>query len=399
MNLFKNEQENELQYIWRVCSLKDSGSVDMTWGELADIINKELCDDESEYLSSSAYRKKYQQAKAFYEEVFSKLLPHEEEKNITQQIHMLEKEKVKVRDERNELKRMIREQARKESLREQIERIIEEYPYEPLKDDVKREVGVPIANESSMIIPLTDLHSGLVVDNFFNMYNVKILRERLLKYIEKIKVISETHNAGTAYVVISECVSGLIHDTIRIESNQNVIEQFLTVSYLIADFLISLTDVFATINVYVCPGNHSRLFQRKEDNMKGENLDNLIIPFLTARLQNYEQIHCNDNHVEESIAMFSVRGHSVFAVHGDKDKIEDVVQKLTMMFRIKPEIIYMGHLHYNEMKTIYDTKVIRSGSFSGVDNYCLDNRLKNKPEQAIAVITDDGLDCIYDVTL
>ena len=34
---------------------------------------------------------------------------------------------------------------------------------------------------------------------------------------------------------------------------------------------------------------------------------------------------------------------------------------------------------------------------AGADSYCMDNRLRNRPEQIVSVITENGLDCIYDV--
>ena len=44
VNLSKAPDESELQYIWRVCSAKDSGVIELTWTELAEILNKELID-------------------------------------------------------------------------------------------------------------------------------------------------------------------------------------------------------------------------------------------------------------------------------------------------------------------------------------------------------------------
>ena len=96
--------------------------------------------------------------------------------------------------------------------------------------------------------------------------------------------------------------------------------------------------------------------------------------------------------------MFTVRGQKIFSVHGDKDPIDSVVQKLTMYTSIKPDIIYMGHRHTNAMITSYDTKVLQAGCLSGGgDEYCLDKRLRNRAEQIISVITQEGLDCIYDI--
>ena len=69
VNLNKKADESELQYIWRLALAKYSGSLDMTWEELADIFNENLGDN----YGSSAYRKKFQQAQHFYDDVFSKM--------------------------------------------------------------------------------------------------------------------------------------------------------------------------------------------------------------------------------------------------------------------------------------------------------------------------------------
>lgn len=66
MLLHKLENENEEQFIWRLGQAKDSGELDMSWDDLADIINRELGNDDKPF-SEAAFRKPYQQAKRFYE--------------------------------------------------------------------------------------------------------------------------------------------------------------------------------------------------------------------------------------------------------------------------------------------------------------------------------------------
>ena len=66
MILHKLDSENEEQFIWRIGQAKDNGEIDISWDELADILNKELGNDDRP-LSEAAYRKPYQYAKKFYE--------------------------------------------------------------------------------------------------------------------------------------------------------------------------------------------------------------------------------------------------------------------------------------------------------------------------------------------
>ncbi len=397
MNFYMDESENLEHFIWRLGQAKDSGILDMSWDDIADVINKEIGNEDMPF-SSSAFRKPYQQAKRFYDAgVFGEMSDGEYLKELQSQKQELEKQKVKVRDERNELKRVIREEARKESFKDQVLRSIAESDCHPLLyDEMKKFDGV-LKSDNDLIISMTDLHTGIEIDNYFNKFNEDILRERMNNYLDKIFEVQLRHGSENAHVILSELVSGIIHTELRIENNQNLIDQFLTAANYISQFLSELSYRFEEVNVYMCPGNHSRISPKKEDSLKGENIDHLAIPFLEAKLQNFENINFHNNNIEESIAMFSVRGNVVMASHGDKDSPGNVVQKFTLMFGMRPALVYLGHRHTNAMTTVYDTKVIQSGCMSGSDNYCMDKRLKNKPEQTISVVTENGLECLYDM--
>ena len=398
-NLHKLENENEEQFIFRLGNAKDSGNLDMSWDEIADIINKEFRTDESEYRSEAAYRKPYQQAKRYLDANAFKTCKDEDSyfKELRLQKQELEKERIKTRDERTELRRMIREEARKESYREQILRSISEYQCSPLAYETSKQFTGILKTDNDLIISCTDIHAGIEIDNYFNKFDDNILRDRLNQYIDKIFEVQLRHGSENANIILSEIVSGIIHNELRIENNQNLIEQFLSVTNFIAEFLSELSYHFNTVNVYICPGNHSRISPKKEDSLKGENIDHLALPFLEAKLQNFKNINFFENNIEESIAMFSVRNNVIMASHGDKDSPNNVVQKFTLLFGIRPSLVYLGHRHKNGLTTVYDCKVIESRCLSGTDNYALDLRTKGKPSQTISVITKEGLDCLYDV--
>lgn len=64
MNLHMLDFENEEKFIWRLGQAKDSGELDLSWDDIADIINREL-GNEDRPLSAAAFRKPYQYAKRF----------------------------------------------------------------------------------------------------------------------------------------------------------------------------------------------------------------------------------------------------------------------------------------------------------------------------------------------
>ena len=379
-DLHRLENENEEQFIFRLGSAKDSGTLDMSWEEIAAIINAEFRSEESEYRSEAAYRKPYQQAKRYLDANAFKTCKYEDSyfKELRLQKQELEKEKVKTRDERNELRRVIREEARKESYKEQILRSISEYQCNPLSYDESKQFTGILKTDNDLIISCTDIHAGIEINNCFNKFDENILRDRFNQYLDKIFEVQLRHGSENAYVILSELVSGIIHNELRIENNQNLIEQFLTVTNYLSEFLSELSYHFNCVNVYICPGNHSRISPKKEDSLKGENIDHLALPFLEAKLQNFKNINFFKNNIEESIAMFNVRNNVVMASHGDKDSPSNVVQKFTLLFGLRPALVYLGHRHTNGLTTVYDCKVVESGCMSGVDNYALYLRVKGR---------------------
>lgn len=386
---YENESDEEL--IYRITGEKDKiGS----WQEVADILNELLGTEYTE----SKFRKQRQ--------AFDKMLAANQSKFVSSNAQLeeiraerqdLEKERVKVRDERTELRRIIREEARKESYKDQVLRSISEYQHIPLEYDKNKKFNGVLKSDNDLLISCFDVHAGIKSKNFFNYFDETVLKERLNQYLDKIFEVYLRHGSENAFLVLSELTSGFIHPTLRIENNQDMIEQFLCVVNYMAEFLAELSYKFNNVHVYIAPGNHGRLSPSKDENLSHENMDNLVIPFLQAKLQNFDNIFCHENDIEQSLAMFNIRGKNVFSSHGDKENINTAIQKLTLFTGIRPDIYLCGHYHTNAMVTEYNSKCLQAGSLSGSDSYCMDKRLQNRPEQLIAVINKDGLDCLYDV--
>ena len=253
---------------------------------------------------------------------------------------------------------------------------------------------------TDLVVHLTDLHAGVTIDNLYNSFDKNILRARLKRYAEKVYVIQQRHNSQNCYLVLGgDLVNGAIHLNNRLENNENVIDQVIDAGEAVSWFVAELSRLFEQVNIYSVPGNHSRVFPAKEDNQHGEYLDKLVTYIVGARCAGLGNVETYQNTIDETIADFMVRGKLVYAVHGDKDTPGSVVQTLTMMTGEKPDIVLMGHRHTNALTTVYDTKVYEGGCVDGADSYCMDKRLRNKPEQNVLVMNSYGVDCCYDITL
>lgn len=401
--LKKRENENEEQYIWRVAQMKDSGVLDMDWDELASCINEECREDESEYRSSSAYRKPYQYAKKYYESgVFSKFNEDDYAEKLNNQKRELEKAKVAFRDERNGWNKQNRVEARIEEKLDNLERDLKAIGKSSFKisNKVKRTEG-----DNSLIVMLSDLHTGQTFSNQFGEYNTDILKDRMQQLLDKTIEIGNRHNSVMVNVVLlGDEISGNIHNTIQVSNRENVIDQIKIASEVITWFCVELAKTFPFVHVYECAGNHSRLVSNKELAVHDERLDNLITWIIKQMTSHIDTIKIHDDkeiRIDSGISIFELYGKEYVAVHGDYDVLNKTgVGNLSMMLGRIPYAIMNGHNHFPCNTDINGVKIVQGGSMAGSgDSYTIEKRLTGKPNQTILVCDYRGIECIYNVEL
>jgi predicted phosphodiesterase len=262
-----------------------------------------------------------------------------------------------------------------------------------------------IDSNEDMVVCLSDLHAGIEVQNWWNTYDTKILKMRLHKYLNEICEIQKLHQCKICNVVLGgDNISGLIHQNLRLQNNENVISQLKVAVEYIGDFIYALQGWFEEINVYSVAGNHSRLNPNKDDNLKGEELDDMIPFCLNLKFANNNVVHICDHPYDKydnTIACFVTRGKKRFyVVHGDKDTPSNAVKNLTLMTGVKPDAIIMGHRHHNAFDTEHNVKVVQCGCVVGTDDYCVDKRISGEPEQCVFITSERRtVKCLYDIGL
>lgn len=391
--LTREQYENCLEDIRK----KINGQNDMDWSEI--VLKYELG------VHSDTLRKASQTifGGAFISEYYSEKQATKDATNgylaqLRLEKEELKKERQKLSDERVDYQRSLREEARRESFLEVIERA--------MSKEVQPLSYVPspvIESEDDMIICLSDLHVGIEVQNFWNSYNQDILRERLRKYLDEIKSIQQVHKCKRCDLVLGgDNISGIIHPNLRLQNNENVVEQIKTATVLIGEFIAALLVIFEEVKVHSVSGNHSRISPNKEDHLKGEELDALIPFCLKIQFAYNPKVEiCEDGYLDNSINSFVTRGEKWFyIVHGDKDNPSSVTQKLTMMTGVKPDGIIMHHRHHNAFDTQYGVKIIQVGCVVGTDDHCVDLRISGEPEQCVLITNKNkAVKCLYDVCL
>lgn len=378
-------EESELEYKLRIGN-KVRLENDLTWYEVADIINSEL----GYNTTAEAYRKQIGRANAALR------LDTSNDISMDEKLYELRKERMKLSDQITQNNALIRRLSREETIidiaKEAVEKIsrVKMLPkYVPALDGDSSKAG---------ILLISDWHYGIEINGPWNYYNIQIAKERIAKLRDE--VISRGKGViDELYVLnLGDMIAGNIHLPIRLNSRKDVISQTIEVSELIAEFLNDLSQYF-TIKYSSVVDNHSRIDPNKKDALQLESLTRITDWYLKERLKNtvdFEDCY----QFSQDIVVLNILGHNVLGVHGDKDIPTTMINKLSTYTQQHYDLICSAHLHHFSSNESNDTMLISNGSVMGTDQYASDLRLNSKPSQTLIICTEENVcDTIYKIVL
>lgn len=360
--------------------------------EVANLLNQEYGSNYDE----SKWRKDY----ALYLKWKPFIISETLDEDIVKKYEMIrietEKEKIRSQDQKREYKNLIRNQARFEKIRDDLILAVDRLSQ---KKPLTFENNIIHYNTNKHGLSLwSDWHYGMEIDNTFNKYNKHIFNQRIEKLVNKTIEHGKKNEISTLHIAqLGDIVSGMIHVSTRVQSNEDIIEQVKYVSETLAEVLAKLSGEFEQIKFYNVIGNHGRTGHKNDVGVK-ENFEYLITWYLEARLQgisNIEIISDSDGYIQTKIF-----DEDVIFVHGNYDRIDQAVVRLPQVLGIIPRYIFSGHIHHNYEKEYGITTVITNGSLMGVDDYAVQNRFNAKPSHKFMVFDEnEGLECTYIIKL
>ena len=387
--------EDELEALNRLCSDKEAGILTATWDEIAAIMNDLFRSGGTKKpLTESAWRKMYTRMRKGEVEVPSNVVDFAPMRSYLQD---MEKKRVHQRDERNAYARQIRSEARQDMILDIFRDTIATFP--PIDMPAAKK---PMKQQKSVYAMLSDIHYGLSFNSYVGVYNPAIAEARVLYYADNIILAGKKENADAVYVsLMGDMVSGVIHQSVRLENTENIIQQIVGVSELTATFLYYLSKHFKEVHVNSVDGNHSRLDPDLEKTLRKERMDSLIPWYCKAKLRDCPNVIFHDNDFDSSVGTFEI-GEKIFAcVHGDLEK-DLKITATTLEKSMERHIDYLlaGHMHVPEMRA-EDTMYIRNGSVCGSgDDYTMRKRLFSPPYQVFMVLSQYGeVESIHTVNL
>ena len=392
ISLIKDYDETDLQYIWRICSAKDSGVLDLTWDEVATILNKELVSDESEYLSESAYRKKYQQAKAFYEDVFSKMESGEYCNEIAEQRRRLKKELYKIQTEKLEYNRWLREDARDEMFEDKVIESISKYASisnPPEKIEVKH-------NNRAGVLCIADCHFGKeykiygLFNEVINEYSPEIFYKRMEQiYNETLELVDKERLSLIHIYNLGDSVEGFLRNSQLWSLRWGVIDSATIFGNYMGDWLRKLSENVAII-YHQTDGNHDEL--RLLDGKKGQHLCESAGKIIKNCIILKNEGNPNFTYIENKSGFIfdEVCGYNILGIHGEVKNLSQAIKDFDNIYGVKISYLVAGHKHHNESVNCGVKKgCIGVGSIMGSDDFSM-SILQCADATATFVVFEEG---------
>lgn len=401
-SLTKRIDENESQYIWRIGQAKDAGLIDATWSELSPTLNRELDIDETDWRGESAWRKRYRVMQQAWDDVFSKEQFKETRvAEIDEQINELFKVKKQVQDQRRELRNLLTPDARFNNL---TEKLIESANYLCKIKPLVFEDYVINTSDREAVIAWADWHYGMVTDNIWNKYNTDICRQRVADFVSKAIKHIQLHKVKTLHIMLlGDAAHGAIHNGCRVASEEDVCDQLMQSSEIMAESINELSSYVSVVNVYATYGNHLRTIQNKNDSKHSDNMEKLIPWWLEQRLQNNNRVSIVKSDYYEFLYL-NVCGYNIVGAHGDLERFKQFGLTVNTLFTKKygktiDYTVSADKHHIEEFETMgIESVLVRS--LCGTDEYANNHRLYSSPGQTLMIFTpEDGRECTYNIKL
>ena len=402
--LNRKKKESIVDYKLRICENKDA--YDLTWEEVADLINQETGDTAGE----SKYRKWFKD--------FSDGLNYAHENDADETLltklaikeNRIRKQQVKLSTMKNEYNKWTRENTRHEMIADAILEGIESLP----KIKVDKFKGKKNKDEKVMTLDLADMHFGRegvihgLKGEVLAEYSNKILIERLYSLANEAVTIAEKENITDLVVFnLGDSIDGLLRLTQLNTLSMGVIDSVMELSEVLAQWLAALSQHFETINYHSVLGNHAemRIGGIKSGELKDENLEKIISWFIKERMKSSGLEKRVIVHDAQFIEVVDVLGTNICITHGQNERnLENSIKDYSMVYGEQIHMLKTGHLHHLNNRTIgmigeRNIEYVQSPSICGIDEYSMKLKKTANAGSLITIFTPKGKYCTYEIIL
>lgn len=404
-NILKRlDGETENQALWRIGKAKANGLLgDVTWIEVAEFFNKEFREDETQYYDSSAYRKRYKNFSDAYEELFSQEnFTNEEMMTIEEHKRELEKAKIKLRTEKLEYNKWLREEARDELICEKI--------CDEIRNNNSLISPEPIVVDRasrSAVLAFGDEHYATeftiygLYGEIINSYSPEIFEQRMWDLFYQVIDIIQKEELTTLYVfALGDFTDGILRCSQLMKLRYGVVEGTVKYANFIANWLNELSK-YVKVKYQMVYGNHSelRMLGQPKGTFKEENTGMFVREMIKTYLEgnpNFEMI------INPTGLIFdNIEGLNVLGIHGEVKNMENAIKDFSNTYNTNIQILLGGHMHHYKAETVGINKdVINVPSIIGIDDYSMSlNKTSNPGAVLFCIEENKGVTLEYKIKL
>lgn len=401
--LYIKPNEGEYHYLWRIGMNVDSGLLPH-WKEIYEQINIQLDIPEDEFLSESAFRKKYQYAKMFYDEgVFDDPANEKAISKLKELKRDLEKEKIKYRKEKAEYSRLLREETYDELIVEQMIDAVTSLSPLSLPNYIE-----PKHNEKGYLLAFGDEHYGAefeirgLQNEVINRYSPEDFEDRMIELFNQTVEIIKKENISILHIFsMGDFSDGILRVSQLMKLRCGVIDGTIKYCEFICNWLSKLSKYVRIKYYFVEQANHTelRMLSQPKGTFINENMSKFLLEFIKIRLSdnvNFELITNPTGFIYTEIA-----GSTIFGIHGEVKNMEKAMKDYSKLYNISIDYLIGGHLHHTKIEeTGKNSEVINIPSIIGIDPYSMSLR-KSSDSAAKLIVFEErkGKVCEYTLKL
>lgn len=251
-------------------------------------------------------------------------------------------------------------------------------------------------SEGKMVVMLSDWHIGAQVHNVKgNNYNYDIARQRVAKYLSRVKKIA--HEEGITEINVVSLGDMTEHINMRkvnqaFEAEFPLAVQIVKAYELIRDFIVNLSEDF-NVTYRGVGGNHDRMNGDKNDNIDGDSTAYIVNFMIKDFIENTKLdriTYVEVDSINYSASFYLNDFHFKF-VHGDNEKGNKKLASHADLDDTSYNVLAMGHLHHFSVKEVGQDKYeVYVGSLMGANNYGVKGKFISNASQGIIVVNSLG---------
>ena len=356
--------ESYEDFLLRICENKEFIG---TWSDVADILNSEL---ESNY-TESKYRKDYYKLK-------NKDFRNLETDEISIKIRELEKQRIKLKTEKIEYNKWLREEARDEMIKDEIVSAINNLKPLKVPDCIK-----PEFNNKSYLLAFGDCHYGIEFElkdlfgSTINKYSPDIFKERMWDLLNQLIYLIEKENIKTLEVwEMGDSLQGILRINSQLmKLRYGIIESSILYADFLSEWLNKLSEYVYIRFQMVEDSNHNqlRILNTPKNSFPEENMSKVILTFIKERLKDNPNIKIIENPTGMNYTM--VGCYNILGIHGEVKDLDKAIDEFSRIYQCHIDYICAGHLHHMVTKeTGRNSEALNIRSIVGVDPYGLSLR-------------------------